>query len=569
MRAMTRSERVAIMDRELARWESAGRPGAPNGGIALSRMPGRSRRGLYRAATGGALFEPNGHILAFAASPDGTRLAVQVAKRADEVADLVIVDLVANNTATVDSIACRYEPMLWDSKGARVSLVGGGTCDLTVDAGTAAIEARELPAGRWRLFPGSTAGILVHSTPGQPTRLLDRASGTVLAHFPAVLTVAEANGQLVVNQGRHLTSIDSGTGDRIWQWGVPSFRITALATHGRRVLVAGVEEGSSTVVTLLDGKEVTRQSARYRGEPVQVTEVGWQAGEFTLIVEGPLLPPIMVTPRDLDSVTVSGQTQTITVTADDGADLTVTVTSNGIPGPLILTCYGGFGIPSMPTFEPTIPAWLAVGGSWAVANVRGGGEHGTAWRTAGYGRNKKRSIDDLTCIARALVAEGFTRRAQLILVGSSHGGVLAASAALGSDICAGVVATAAPLDLLNLAAHPLGDRWRDEFGADGTADSRAALTEISPLHRAQALTPDDVIPRFLGIILEHDTRVAADDTERLVALLRARGGEAEMWRGDDIGHGTNHLEPLHRLGLKVLEFAAATAFGASGERSMP
>ena len=46
--------------------------------------------------------------------------------------------------------------------------------------------------------------------------------------------------------------------------------------------------------------------------------------------------------------------------------------------------YGGFGISMLPYYNPALgKLWLERGGTGVVANIRGGGEFGTAWHEAG------------------------------------------------------------------------------------------------------------------------------------------------------------------------------------------
>ncbi|MBB6174912.1 dipeptidyl aminopeptidase/acylaminoacyl peptidase [Nocardiopsis mwathae] len=560
---------VPSLDTALAKWEHHGRPGLPDRGFVLSRLPGRRRRGIYRVEDDSPVFEPDGHILRMAPSPDGRTVAVQLAGRADEDAALALVDTATGRVRVHPEVRCRYDPMLWSGDSSRVELVADGSRRFVgLDVATGRLRASAVPPDvRLRLFPGGVRGLLAESRTGAPTVLTDRATGTELGAFTAIVRVLAAGGDALVDDGRRLHVLDTRTGTERWSWEDPSLRITSIAARGDDVLVAGVRAGRSVLLRIAQGAVIVDRPVTYRGGPVVATDVSAGADRFHVLIEGPVLPPRVVTADELladrpatTAPPALARTERYAFTADDGADVPVVVTSpvgaTG-PTPLILTCYGGFGVPSLATFEPTVPAWIEHGGRYAIAQIRGGGEHGTAWREAGRGADKARGIDDLAAVARGLVSAGLTRPDLLVLAGASHGGVIVTGCALGSPgLCAGVVSTAAPLDLLHLGAHPLGQHWIGEFGGPDDPERVERLRRISPLHRARRLPTGTDLPRFLGIVLDDDSRVTADDTQAVADTLRRAGGDATLWRAPRTGHGSNHLDSLHRLGATVLGFAA-------------
>lgn len=558
----------AALDAALASWELHPRPGLPQGGYVLSRLSGRTRHGIYRFADGGVVLEPDRHILRMTPSPDGRRIAVELAERADEDAMLGIVDTASGALRLHPGIRCRYDPVRWHADSAGLDLVASGSGRLvTLDVSSGERRESPVPAGtRLRIFPGGSAGLLAESRPGEPTRLIDRATTRPLGAFTGVVRVVPLATGVVVDDGTGLLALDPSAGRELWRWTDPAVRVTDVAATGDQVLAAGVRAGRSVLVLLDHGLVTVERAVAFDGEPAVASGVSADGAAFVVRVEGPALPPRVVPAAGLLTTRRPGparrsrfRTETVSIVADDGASIDVVVTSPaGVEGPrpLILTCYGGFGMPSLPVFEPTVPAWAGNGGRYAIAQIRGGGEHGPAWWEAGRGVNKWRGIADLAATAHGLVAAGLTQPDLLVLAGASHGGVIITSCALGEPaLCAGVVCTAAPLDLLALDAHPLGSRWIGEFGEPGTPAGLEAMRAISPLHRAERFPPGITPPAFLGIVLDEDSRVAADDTVRLVGALRRAGGIAELWRAPRTGHGGNELDSLHLLGAAALGFA--------------
>lgn len=514
------------------------------------------------------MIETDGHIHRFLLSPDGRRIAVEWAADADENAILGLVDAATGALRLHDDIRLRHDTMLWSPDSQRLDVVASRDGALvSVDVATGELTSLSAePGERLRLFPGGRDGLLARGTPGAGTTLTDRATGALLGRWSALFRAAPLPSGVLVWHGGGIDAVDP-TGSAIWHWDDPLVSVVDVAVHGERITVLGLTEGRSMLIDLCEGVEENREEAGSAG--LTTTMIGVDDGVLRLGMEGPLDPPRIVdrSRAALASSSTTGVTVRHDIRADDGALLTAHVTTpphaTG-PQPLILTCYGGFGVPHLPVFEPTVPAWIELGGAFASAQLRGGGENGRAWRDAGRGAGKERTIADLAAIARGLVERGVTRPGLLVLAGASLGGVVAAACALRHpDVCAGVVTTAAPLDLLALEEHPLGSLWRGEFGDDGTHEARTRLRELSPLAHAESLPEGAAAPAYLGIVLDRDTRVLARDTERMVDALRRAGASATLWTAPGAGHGGNDLRALHDLGLSVLDFAAELTMGAA------
>ncbi|MEV4776893.1 prolyl oligopeptidase family serine peptidase [Microbacterium sp. LWH12-1.2] len=550
----------------LSQGEEYGRPGLPNAGFSLGRKAGRVRRGVYRS-DGRCVAEPEGHLHRIAPSPDGRLIAAEWAADADENAVLAIIDAHTGEMRVHPHIRIRYDTVLWKADSRRLEVVASRDDQIvSLDVESGEWEATATAQGtRVRFFRGGRGGLLARRATDGGTVLIDRASDTCLGTFAALFRAMPLADGILVWRDAGLDAVDIDGGIR-WRWDSTE-QIVDVAVQGEQVVVLVVRGGRSVIVTLRDGQIVRTQEVTAGHDAVSATGISVDAGVLHVAVEGPLTPPQIVecdriatldrraAPAPSGATTVRHEIRT-----DDGADLVVHVTSDpdpSIPRPLILTCYGGFGVAYLPAFEPTIPAWLAHGGAYATAQLRGGGEHGVQWRDAGSGSNKHRTIADLAAVARALVDRGITRPELLVLVGASLGGVIVASCALEHPgLCAGVVTTGAPLDLLGLDGHPLGRLWKSEFGDDGTPEGRERVRRISPLSQAEALPRGSATPEFLGIVLEKDTRVIARDTVRTVEALLRAGGSARMWTAPAAGHGSNDLTSLHELGLTALDFAA-------------
>ncbi|MEO7398999.1 MAG: prolyl oligopeptidase family serine peptidase, partial [Ilumatobacteraceae bacterium] len=139
-----------------------------------------------------------------------------------------------------------------------------------------------------------------------------------------------------------------------------------------------------------------------------------------------------------------------------------------VPGPdtpTILNGYGGFAISETPNWSPTIAAWCAAGGLYAIAGLRGGLEEGESWHHAGRRANKQNVFDDFHAGADWLVATGRTTRDRLAIAGGSNGGLLVGVALTQRpDLCAAVWCAVPLLDMIRFPNFLIARLWTDEYG---------------------------------------------------------------------------------------------------------
>src|SRR5262249_44715115 len=84
--------------------------------------------------------------------------------------------------------------------------------------------------------------------------------------------------------------------------------------------------------------------------------------------------------------------------------------------PTLLYGYGGFNGPLTPDFRVSRLQWMEMGGVFAVANLRGGGEYGDSWHRAGTKLQKQNVFDDFIAAGEFLVKENYTSPKKLAIM---------------------------------------------------------------------------------------------------------------------------------------------------------
>ena len=187
--------------------------------------------------------------------------------------------------------------------------------------------------------------------------------------------------------------------------------------------------------------------------------------------------------------------------------------------PTILYGYGGFTASITPQFSPVAAAWVAMGGVYAVANLRGGGEFGESWHRAGMFEKKQNVFDDFIAAAEWLIANKYTSPAHLGIRGGSNGGLLVGAALTQRpDLFAAVLCGAPLLDMLRYHKFKVGAFWTTEYGSADDPRQFEYLYRYSPYHRVKQGTK---YPAVMFVTGDSDTRVDPLHARKMAALLQA------------------------------------------------
>ncbi|HEY2414003.1 MAG TPA: prolyl oligopeptidase family serine peptidase [Pirellulaceae bacterium] len=187
--------------------------------------------------------------------------------------------------------------------------------------------------------------------------------------------------------------------------------------------------------------------------------------------------------------------------------------------PTILYGYGGFNISQSPSFSVSTIAWLEMGGLYAVANLRGGGEYGREWHEAGMLDRKQNVFDDFLAAAQWLIDSKYTSPEKLAIRGGSNGGLLVGAAMTQRpELFAAAVPAVGVMDMLRYQKFTIGWAWVNEYGSSDDAKQFQNLIKYSPL---QNLRAGGKYPATLITTGDHDDRVVPGHSFKFAAALQA------------------------------------------------
>jgi prolyl oligopeptidase len=194
----------------------------------------------------------------------------------------------------------------------------------------------------------------------------------------------------------------------------------------------------------------------------------------------------------------------------------------------LLTGYGGFNVPSFPSFRSAIYPWLEAGGGYALVNLRGGGEFGETWHQAGMKASKQNVFDDFVGAAEHLVRVGYTRPERLAILGGSNGGLLVGAALTQRPELFRAAVCAVPLlDMVRYHLFGLGKLWIPEYGSAEKESEFKVLYAYSPYHH---VSRGVAYPALLMMSADSDDRVDPVHARKMTAALQsATSSDRPIW----------------------------------------
>ena len=195
--------------------------------------------------------------------------------------------------------------------------------------------------------------------------------------------------------------------------------------------------------------------------------------------------------------------------------------------PTMLYGYGGFNISMTPSYSTIRLTWMDMGGIYAVANLRGGGEYGEEWHQAGTRLNKQNVFDDFIAAAEYLINEGYTNPGKLAIFGGSNGGLLVGAVVnQRPDLFGAAIPAVGVMDMLRFHNFTAGRFWTDDYGSSDDPEEFAALLKYSPYHNIQKGT---AYPAVMVTTADTDDRVVPGHSFKYAAALQeAQAGDAPV-----------------------------------------
>jgi len=278
-------------------------------------------------------------------------------------------------------------------------------------------------------------------------------------------------------------------------------RIHQWIAAGDRIVVSYVRESETRVsVYDLDGNKTDEWPIRHSGRTVRLVAGAPDRREMIIETESFIQPPVTLRcSLRSNEFTLWAKRRVpfdpkpyahaqVRYTSKDGTEVPMFLVGRrdvlkGRCGPVIMTSYGGYGVPMTPQFSVFVAFFLERGCLFALPNIRGGSEFGARWHDAAKRQRRQNAYDDFIAAAEWLIGTGRTTPARLAIFGGSNSGLLVGVALTQRpDLFRAVVCLVPLLDMLRYHLFDSAHVWCDEYGTAEHAADFAALLAYSPYH---------------------------------------------------------------------------------------
>ena len=221
--------------------------------------------------------------------------------------------------------------------------------------------------------------------------------------------------------------------------------------------------------------------------------------------------------------------------------------------PTLLYAYGGFQVPMTPGYSGVMgKLWLERGGTYVVANIRGGGEFGPAWHEAGLKQNRQKVYDDFFAVSQDLIDRKITSPRRLGIMGGSNGGLLMGVALTQRPELYNAIVVQVPLfDMIRYSQIGAGASWVGEYGDPAIPSERAVIAKYDPYSNLKA---GQKYPEVFIETSTKDDRVHPAHARKAAARLEALGYPVLYYENIDGGHAAsaNLAETARRQALEYV-----------------
>ena len=226
------------------------------------------------------------------------------------------------------------------------------------------------------------------------------------------------------------------------------------------------------------------------------------------------------------------------------------------PTPTILYGYGGFEISETPSYSANFgKLWETHGGTFVLANIRGGGEFGPAWHEAALKQNRQKAFDDFAAVAADIIKRRITTPSQLGIMGGSNGGLLVSTVMTQHPELLGAVVCQVPLiDMLRYTHIGAGASWIAEYGDPADPKAAAYIRKYSPYQNVSA---KKTYPPVFFVTATSDDRVTPVHARKMAAKMEAQGHSVQFYENTDGGHAAaaNHKQAAEMWALSFVYLA--------------